>query len=169
MWNELLHSLNEGNTYLLAIATVGFISLVIAFERIFILVFIYNINFKKFINNLRKLLFSKEYSKAVQLCRKTSGSAVPYIAKEAIVAYENDPSKAQMALEENTLDFLSKVEARIGWLPVLVTVVLFIGVLATIDQLWWAFYSFDVLNNIVFFSGVFTFSFVFGFLEIRAF
>ena len=147
MWNELLHGLSEGNSYLLAMSVVGFLTLVIAIERIILLTFVYNINYVKFLNNLRKLLSSKEYSKAIQFCRKTSRTSVPYIAQHAITAYENDPSKAQATLEEQTLEFLPRIETRISWLPVFATVVLFLGILATIDQLWWAFYSFDVLNT----------------------
>ena len=50
-------------------------------------------------------------------------------------------------IEEETIDFLPRVEARLTILPSLSTTILLIGVLGTIDGLWEVFNSIEILDT----------------------
>lgn len=147
MWGELARSFQNGNVYIWAMLVLGFIAIFIAIERFIMLQFIYNINFSKFINNLKKMIASKDMERALTLCKTVSNTSLPKIAFLAIEAKENDPTSVKGTLEEYTLEFLPKLETRISSLPALATVILLFGVLGTIDSLWWAFHSLDVLDT----------------------
>ena len=56
MWNELARSLQSGNSYTLAILSLTFLALIIIFERLLMLHFVYNLNFEKFVSSLKNTL-----------------------------------------------------------------------------------------------------------------
>ena len=147
MWREIAIGLQSGNEYLLAIFFISFIALLIIFERILMLSFVFNINFRKFLNAFRKLVSSRSYHQAANLCRATSNTSLPLIANRALDALDNDPSTIKSVIEEETIALLPRIEARIAFLPMSATLVLLLGVLGTIDQIWSAFYSINVLDT----------------------
>jgi hypothetical protein len=83
----------------------------------------------------------------MSLCKSASKTSLPYISLKALEAAEADPTTVKGAIEEETIDFLPKRESRIGIIPALGTLVLLVGVLGTIDSLWAAFHSIDVLDT----------------------
>ena len=147
MWEELARSLQNGNMYVITIIFIAFISAVVVFERFIMLYFVYNIDFQKFLLNLKKLVLSEDNDRAINLCKSVSNTSIPKIALHALEAAENDPTSVRHVIEEEAVLFLPKIEARLGMLPSAATLILFIGILGTIDALWGAFHSIDVLDT----------------------
>jgi biopolymer transport protein ExbB/TolQ len=147
MWSQLAVSLQNGNLYLIAIIVLGFIGTWIIFERLLMLQFVYNVDFKKFLNNLRRSVQAEDLERAVSICKNASYTSLPSIGLKALEALERDPHSVRGTIEEETIDFLPKLEARISILPSLSTLILLIGILGTIDGLWAAFDSIEILDT----------------------
>ncbi|MES2744867.1 MAG: MotA/TolQ/ExbB proton channel family protein [Bdellovibrionota bacterium] len=147
MWSQLAVSLQSGNTYLYLILILGFIGTIIIFERLIMLQVVYSLDFKKFLNNLRRSVQAEDVERAVSICKNASYTSLPAIGLKALEAKERDPNSVRGAIEEESIDFLPKIEARIGVLPALATLILLIGVLGTIDGLWAAFDSVEILDS----------------------
>jgi biopolymer transport protein ExbB/TolQ len=147
MWSQLAVSLQNGNLYLIAIIVLGFIGTWIIFERLLMLQFVYNVDFKKFLNNLRRSVQAEDLERAVSICKNASYTSLPSIGLKALEALERDPHSVRGTIEEETIDFLPKLEARISILPALSTLILLIGILGTIDGLWAAFDSIEILDT----------------------
>jgi biopolymer transport protein ExbB len=147
MWGELASSFASGNLYVISIFVLGFIAAVIMFERLIVLQFSFNINFGKFLTNFRKAVGAEDLERAMSLCKSTSKSSLPKIALRALETAETDPSKVRGTIEEETIEFLPRVESRLGILPALATLILLVGILGTIDGVWAAFHSVDVLDT----------------------
>jgi biopolymer transport protein ExbB/TolQ len=147
MWGELARSLQSGNGYVIAILSVGFIAFIVFFERMIMLQAVYNIDFNKFINNLKKMVLAEDLSRAITLCKNTSSTSLPKIAWKALEAAETDPTKVRGAIEEETMEFLPHIERRIAALPALTLLIMLIGILGTIDSLWTSFQAIDVLDT----------------------
>jgi biopolymer transport protein ExbB/TolQ len=147
MWSQLAVSLQNGNLYLIAIIALGFIGTLIIFERLIMLQFVYNVDFKKFLNNLRRSVQAEDLERAVSICKNASYTSLPSIGLKALEALERDPHTVRGTIEEETIDFLPKLESRISILPALSTLILLIGILGTIDGLWAAFDSIEILDT----------------------
>lgn len=147
MWGELAYSLQQGDGYMMAMIVFAFIATMIIVERYVMISFVYNLNFKKFLLNLKRMLASDDYDRAINLCKSISKTSLPHITLKALEAAERDPSKIRGTIEEESIEFLPKVESRISVLPALATVILLIGILGTIDGIWDAFHSINVLDT----------------------
>ncbi len=147
MWSQLAVSLQHGNVYLIAILALGFLGTVVLVERLIMLQFVYHIDFNKFLRNLRRSVQAEDLDRAVSICKNASNTSLPAISLKALEAVERDPNTVRGAIEEETIDFLPQLEARIGILPALATLILLTGVLGTIDGLWSAFDSIEILDT----------------------
>ncbi len=147
MWGELAQSLQHANGYVLAIAIIGFLATVVFFERFIMLRVVYHIDFSKFLSNLKKMVAAEDLDRAITLCKNTSATSLPRIAMRALEAAETDPTKVRGTIEEETIDFLPAIERRVGVLPAFTLIIMLIGILGTIDALWSAFQSIDVLDT----------------------
>ncbi len=147
MWNAIALSLQKGNGYVVTILILAFISLVIFFERAIMLQAVYNINFGKFLTNLKKMIVAEDLDRAMTLCKNTSTTSLPKIALRALEAAESDPSKIRSTLEEEAIDFIPSIERRLSIIPALTLLIMLCGILGTIDALWTAFASAEALDN----------------------
>ena len=147
MWGELALSLQHGNGYVLSILVLGFFATIVMFERIIMLQLVYHIDFAKFLANLKKMVNAEDLTRAITLCKNTSGTSLPHIASRALEAAEADPSKVRGTIEEEAIVFLPQIDKRLAILPAITLMIMLIGILGTIDSLWTAFQSIDVLDS----------------------
>lgn len=147
MWGDLARSFQQGNGYITVMLACLFLSLVILFERLIMLQFVYHINFSKFLANLKKMVAAEDLSRAINFCKSVSRTSLPQIATRTMEARDIDPTTTRGALEEESLLFLPKLEARLSVLPGLAIIIMFVGVLGTIDNLSTAFRSIDILDS----------------------
>lgn len=147
MWGELASAFQAENSYVLIMLALGFIATVIFIERLVMLYAYYNVNIPKFLKEIRKMVDAEDHDRARNYCKTVSSTSIPKIALSALEAHSQDPSKVKGQIEESTIEFLPRIEARLNLLPALATLILLIGVLGTIDGLWGAFHSIDVLDT----------------------
>jgi biopolymer transport protein ExbB/TolQ len=147
MWGELAHSLQHANGYVITIVVLGFLATVVFFERLFMLQIVYHIDFSKFLGNLRKLVAAEDVDRAINLCKAVSSTSLPKISLKALEAAETDPTRVRATIEEETIEFLPRIEQRLGILPAFTMLIMLAGILGTIDALWSAFHSVDVLDT----------------------
>ncbi|MBF0443138.1 MAG: MotA/TolQ/ExbB proton channel family protein [Oligoflexales bacterium] len=109
--------------------------------------FVYNIDFAKFISNIKKIILAEDLDRALSLCKSVSHTSLAKISLKAIEAAETDPTTVKGTIEEETIDFLPKLESRINALPAFATLILLVGILGTIDSLWVSFESIEILDT----------------------
>lgn len=147
MFGEIAASFQRGNIYLSTILFFGFLGTAIVFERIIMLQFVYHLDFGRFLSNLKKLLQAEDTSRALSFCKSVGNTSLPAIARRALEAAERDPTTIRGVIEEQTIDFLPRIESRIGGLMALSTLILLTGVLGAIDSLWNTFHAVSVLDT----------------------
>src|SRR5690606_3078807 len=81
------------------------------------------------------------------ICKSASHTSLPHISLKAIEAAERDPTSVRGIIEEETIDFLPRLENRLPALPALATLILLVGILGTLDALWHAFDAIAVLDT----------------------
>jgi biopolymer transport protein ExbB len=147
MWAELALSFKQGNIYVLTMFAIGFLAALVFFERFVMVQFVYNINFDRFLLNIRRAIAAEDLDRAVSLCKNAGRNSLPLIALKALEAAESDPTTVRGAIEEETIHFLPRLEARLTVLPALATLAMLVGVLGTLDGIWSTFHSIDVLDS----------------------
>jgi biopolymer transport protein ExbB len=147
MWMEIASAFQHGDGYIYFMLALAFFGTMILFERVIMLQFVLNLDFHKFLNNLKKAVKAEDLDRAATICRSAGKSSLPAISLKAIEAAEADPSTVRGTIEEEAISFLPRIDARTGTLPALATLILLTGVLGTINALWKAFHSIDVLDS----------------------
>lgn len=147
MWMEIAAAFQRGDKFVYLMLALTFVGLMILFERMIMLQFILNIDFQKFLSNLKKAVKADDLDRAATICKSAGRSSLPAISLKAIEAAEADPSTVKGTIEEEAISFLPRIDTRISALPALATMILLVGVLGTIDALWAAFHSLDVLDS----------------------
>jgi hypothetical protein len=147
MFGEIAASFQRGNIYLTAMLLLGFIATAIIFERIIMLQVVYHLDFNKFLSNLKKLLSNEDTSRGLSFCKSVSSTSLPGIARRALEAAETDPTTIRGTIEEETIDFLPRIETRIGGLMAISTLIMLTGILGAIDSLWNTFHAVSVLDT----------------------
>jgi biopolymer transport protein ExbB/TolQ len=147
MWSQLAASIQSGNPYVMVMLVLCFLGMIIIFERLTMIVFVYNINFQKFLSNFKKAVRAEDFDRAIHLCKSSSHTSLPRICRKALEAAERDPSTVRATIEEETIEFLPYLESRLRIIPTLATLVLLTGILSTIDALWQVFTSIAVLDT----------------------
>jgi len=147
MWGEVARSIEMGNGYMITMILFMTVASVVIMERFWMLQYVFNINFSKFLVNLKKMVASNDLDRAINLCKSIRRTSLPKIALKALEAAETDPTTVRGTIEEESIEFLPRIEARLSILPAMATLIMLIGILGTIDGLWGAFHSIDVLDT----------------------
>jgi biopolymer transport protein ExbB len=147
MWGELAGSLQHANGYVITILVLGFFGTMVFFERLIMYWRVFGVDFKKFLGNLKRMVAAEDIDRAISLCKNVSKTSLPGITLKALEAAETDPTNIKGTIEEETIDFLPKIEKRLGVLPAFTLIIMLVGVLGTIDSLWSAFHAVDVLDT----------------------
>lgn len=147
MFAEIAASFQSGDVYLRIMLGLAFIALAVTFERIIMLQFVYNLNFGKFLSDLKKLLTPEDTSRALSFCKSVSNTSLPSITRRALEAAETDPTTIRGVIEEETIAFLPRIELRVGALMAFSTLILLVGVLGSIESLWNTFHALSVLDT----------------------
>jgi len=147
MWGEIALSLKHADIYVILIMIMGFIGTLIFFERLIMFQLVFHIDFGKFLANIRKMVAAEDLERAMAFCKSVSKTSLPRISLKALETLESEPSKVRGVIEEETIEFLPDIDRRLGVLPGLTVIIMLIGLLGTIDSLWQAFHSVDVLDT----------------------
>ncbi len=143
---QLANKVLNADAYIYLMIFLTGAGLIIVSERLFTYIMRFNLDFKKFLTNLKKMVAAEDLDRAINYC-KSRNTSLPLISLRALEAAESDPSSVRGRIEEETIDFLPQLERSLSWLPALATLILLVGILGTIDHLWSAFHSIDVLDT----------------------
>lgn len=147
MLDQIAKSFQSNDIYTMIMFGLLALGMLVFFERFIILQTYYNLNFKKFLNDFKKIIAADDNFRAMNLCKNTSKTSLPRITLKALEASETDPTTVRNTVEEETIDFIPKIERRVATLSAIALLVLMVGVLGTIDALWHAFNSIDILDS----------------------
>ena len=147
MWQSVFLALKNGDIYFIILAVFVFLALFSFITRFILLNFVYNINFEKFIDQIKLLVKSGESEQALEYCRKTSNVGFARISEKAIEAGIGDPSTVRGVVEEEVVSFLPRLEKGCGFLSMLGGLSVLVGVTGTISGLWTNLYSMEVIDT----------------------
>lgn len=147
MWHNAAVKLTGGDPYLVMMAIVAAVATGIFFERVIMLQYVYNLNVRKFVNSLSKMVAVEDYERAITFCRGLIKFPVPRIALRALEALENDPTQVRSKIEQEAMETIPQIEKRVSTFHTFATMTLFIGILGNVSELWDSFHAIDVLNT----------------------
>jgi len=148
MVHEILEQFRRFDTpswIILAFLVVGWI---VILERLFILQFVYRIHFVEFTKAIRKMIAAGDLERARAYCIASSKTGLPLIVAKALDAYQMDPFRVRMSFLEESLLFMPRIRRRIGQLPHLATAAVLVGAIASVQSVWQAFHTSNVLDGI---------------------
>lgn len=147
MWYSIFTSIKNGDIYFIALISIAFLSILFFLQRFFLLQFVYNINYDKFIKQLKVLIKSSDTDKAIQFCRKTSNTGLPYIAEKAIETAVADPTMVGGIIDEEVIAFVPKLDKGSSFISMLGGLSILIGVIGSISSLWNYLFSMEVMDS----------------------
>ncbi|NDE14100.1 hypothetical protein EBZ80_04135 [bacterium] len=92
MWAELALSFKQGNIYVLTMFAIGFVAAVVFFERLVMVQFVYNINFDRFLLNIRRAIAAEDLDRAVSLCKNAGRTSLPLTRQRCAAQSRKRPS-----------------------------------------------------------------------------
>jgi biopolymer transport protein ExbB/TolQ len=121
----------EGGPYMWPILFIGVIALIIVFERAFVLYFRTTTRRVHFLTQMRKLVLSGNFDKAIQFANSEPGP-LARIVKAGLLQVRQADEVVQSAMDEAALAEIPLIEQRTGFLPMLSNVATLAGLLGTI-------------------------------------
>jgi len=132
MGSIIFTAMREGGSVMYVIAFFSVISLAIILDRVFFIVFRYNINGPAFMKKIQKLVEARNYDRAVQLCNAAPNAALAKVLKAGLARAGREQREIQNAVDEAALELLPKLQKRTGYLQVIANVATLLGLLGTI-------------------------------------
>ena len=132
MGSIFITAMREGGGVMYIIAFFSVISLAIILDRVFFIVFRYNINGPAFMKKIQKLVEARNYDRAVQLCNAAPNAALARVLKAGLARAGREQREIQNAVDESALELLPKLQKRTGYLQVIANVATLLGLLGTI-------------------------------------
>ena len=137
--NGVVRFFSEGDTWMLPIAFLSFLTLAIAVERIIFVFFRYNINGAAFMAQIQKLVMANNIDRAIKLCNAAPNAALPRIIKAGLTRANKGEVEIQNAVEEASLEVIPQLTKRSGSLATLASLATLLGLLGTVMGLIEAF------------------------------
>ena len=114
--------------------------LAIIIERIIFVIFRWNINGAKFMQQISKYVMSNRIDAAISFCDKRGkNKPLPYVIKMGLLHANRPEREIQDAVTEATLEVIPKLEKRTPYLHTFANVATLLGLLGTIAGLIQAF------------------------------
>jgi biopolymer transport protein ExbB/TolQ len=129
--DSLIQSFNDGGLFMYPILLVGFFALGIVGERAYVLFFKALNRKDEFTREMRKLILSGNFVKAVKLAN-TENSPLSRIVKAGLLQIRRSDDVIQSTMDEAALLEVPYLERRTGYLAMLSNVATLMGLLGTI-------------------------------------
>ncbi|RME04492.1 MAG: MotA/TolQ/ExbB proton channel family protein, partial [Deltaproteobacteria bacterium] len=123
--------------YLIAVCSL--FSIAISIERIYRLLFRYDINAPVFMSQIMKLVQAKNIERAIQLCSAAPHAGVAIVAKAALSRFGRSEREIQDAVDEAALEVIPKLHKRTNYLALIANIATLLGLLGTLFGLKTAF------------------------------
>lgn len=129
--DALIQSFNEGGLFMYPILIVGLVTAAIVGERVYVLFFKALNRKDEFTREMRKLILSGNFVKAVKLAN-TENSPLSRIVKAGLLQVRRSDDVIQSTMDEAALLEVPYLERRTGYLAMLSNVATLMGLLGTI-------------------------------------
>jgi len=120
-------------------------SLAVAFERLFTLMFRYNLNAPPFMEQISKLVMTGNVDRAAKLCNAAPHAPLAKVIRAGLTRANRGEIEVAKAVEEAIVEHTPHVSARIPWLWSLANIATLIGLVGTIFGL---IGTFQALGNV---------------------
>jgi biopolymer transport protein ExbB/TolQ len=139
MFTQIIQAFQQGGTFMYPIAFLFFAALAIVVERTYFLYFRYGIDADRFMNKIEDLVKKDQCDQAIKFCNQASTSLLPRVVKSGLERSSRDMSQVNQAIEVSTMDAISVLRNRTGYLSMVANVATLVGLLGTIVGLISAF------------------------------
>ncbi len=120
-------------------------SLAVAAERIYTLMFRYNLNAPPFMEQISKLVMTGNVERAVKLCSAAPHAPLAKVVRAGLTRASRGEIEVAKAVEEAVVEHTPHVSARIPWLWSLANIATLVGLVGTIFGL---IGTFQALGNV---------------------
>lgn len=125
----------KGGPWMYPIALVGIAALVIVIERMYALMFRYNIDGARFINEIRKYVMANDIAGAINYCNKEPELAICRVVKSGLTKANRTKGEIREAVNEAILEVMPGLEKGLGFLPAFANISTLLGLLGTVSGL----------------------------------
>jgi len=132
MLAEIARFYKEGGYLIIVNSIVWIFAIAIVADRIFSLLFRYNINATAFMAQIQKLVMANNIDRAIKFCNAAPAAALPKIVKAGLTRANKGSMEIQNAMEEATLEIVPNLQKRTGSLWTIANLATLIGLLGTI-------------------------------------
>jgi biopolymer transport protein ExbB len=145
LWNSFIPGQGSGWLFMWALLIVAGFMIAIAIERTHYIYVKSNIDAPKFMLQIRKWVAEKDFKRAIALCTRVKGKALPHIVLSGLLKASKmskpDFRSIQNAVDEGTLEVIPKLQARTNYLAMIGNIATLIGLMGTIYGLIMSFRS----------------------------
>ncbi len=121
------------------ILLVGFIGMVLIFERVKALYFDFTISTQEFMKSITSLLHEDKIDEAIAICSNHSSKPLAHVIKRVLERSDREPHAVNMSYDIATSEMAPRLSKNLSHLPMLSNVVTLIGLLGTVVGLILAF------------------------------
>ena len=139
MGDLIINAMKDGGFMMWVILGFSGIALAIMLDRVFFIMFRYNINGPAFMKKIQKLVEARNFDRAIQLCNAAPNAALSRVIKAGLAQAKGSEREMQDAVDEIALEILPKLQKRTQWLQVISNVATLLGLLGTIIGIIMAF------------------------------
>lgn len=146
MLYQILHAFKigvQGWQFMWILLIIAVFMVAIAIERTYYIVVRSNINARKFMAEIRRLVVKGDYDKAVALCRSARKKALPAVILAGLNKVKEtkmvDFRAIQNSVDEGTLEVIPRLQERTGFLAMIGNISTLVGLMGTIYGLIVAF------------------------------
>ncbi len=142
MFSALAKFMNDGGPFMYAITACLIFGAAVSIERLYFLIKKFDVDGRKFYNELTKLIQNGDVNAARALCN--SDAPLPRILGAGLSNASKSETAIQNAVDEEALSIIPSIEKRTPYISMVANVSTLLGLIGTIQGL---IYAFDALAN----------------------
>lgn len=146
MLQQLIQSVQRGDIVTFVIFAIVASALIVVFERAFLILFVYRINFNKFNQQILKMLNAGELDRAKNFCKSTSKTGVPALVLKAIDAFQIDAFRVRALIGEESISLFPRYRRRLEQIPLLIILCAAVGSFAAVHGIWESFFNAEAID-----------------------
>lgn len=132
-------ALDNGGIWMWVIAAVSVICFAMIVERVYFIVFKYNMNARGFMSAVQQNIMQNNIDGAIQNCNAAGNAAVAHVIKAGLTRANKSELEIQNAIEEATLEVVPNILKNLPTIAALANIATLLGLLGTIVGLIGAF------------------------------
>ncbi len=143
---HLFTEFTKGGWFMYLIGLLLIFSLTIIVERVWQLVFKYNIDGSRFIAEIKKYIMANDVAGAINYCNREPDLAICKVVKAGLMKANRSRGEIREAINEMILEVIPPLEKNTHLLPMIANVATLLGLLGTITGLISAFSAIEATD-----------------------